>query len=141
MLPAALALRADLEMVYGRRGSEYANYANIVTLKKTRVLFDLNAARMKKAEGLAFGRRLALALVNDDDFGLKTIVQLPDGGVDGAVSPSVQLMPRAQFKLPQVRQDVLWVILLASLVAATLSVPNRLWIIKFAKKLSDFIVP
>jgi hypothetical protein len=48
------------------------NYANVVTLKKT-VLFDLNGAGWlaEKAEGLALVDDYTLALVNDDDFGLK----------------------------------------------------------------------
>ncbi|OWQ88641.1 hypothetical protein CDN99_17305 [Roseateles aquatilis] len=49
------------------------SWANVVKLKKT-VLLDLNAAGWKaeKAEGLAVVDNQTLALINDNDFGLKT---------------------------------------------------------------------
>jgi len=50
-------------------------WANVVKLKKT-VLLDLNAAgwRAEKAEGLAIVDGNTLALINDNDFGLKTVL-------------------------------------------------------------------
>ena len=50
-----------------------ADWSMIVPLKKTK-LFDLNAAgwRVEKAEGLAVVGERTLAVVNDNDFGLRT---------------------------------------------------------------------
>jgi len=51
------------------------SWANVVKLKKT-VLLDLNAAGWKaeKAEGLAIVDGNTLALINDNDFGLKSVL-------------------------------------------------------------------
>ncbi len=51
------------------------SWANVVKLRKT-VLLDLNAAGWKaeKAEGLAIVDGNTLALINDNDFGLKSIL-------------------------------------------------------------------
>ena len=63
-----------------------ANWASVVPLKKTQLL-DLNAAGWlaEKAEGLALVDEFTLALTNDNDFGLKTIVTDPAGAaISGA---------------------------------------------------------
>ncbi len=59
-----------------------ADWSKVVTLKKT-VLLDLNAIGWlaEKAEGLAMVDANTLALVNDNDFGLKTKIFTPDGVV------------------------------------------------------------
>ncbi|MBY0574370.1 MAG: esterase-like activity of phytase family protein, partial [Undibacterium sp.] len=118
-----------------------ANYANIVVLKKT-LLFDLNAAGWlaEKAEGLALVDENTLALTNDDDFGLKTIVQTANGtlvdGTDitkcsvdmnGALTTSTNTGCVAGNTTHIAR-------------GADSERPNRLWLIKFAKKLNDFTV-
>ncbi|MBC3873775.1 esterase-like activity of phytase family protein [Undibacterium flavidum] len=120
-----------------------ANYANIVTLKKT-LLFDLNAAGWlaEKAEGLALVDENTLALVNDDDFGLKTIVQTAAGvNVDGA-------------DITKCTVDIAGALTTSSSATgctagntarvsrgADSERPNRLWLIKFTKKLNEFLVP
>lgn len=120
-----------------------ANYANVITLKKT-LLFDLNAAGWlaEKAEGLALVDENTLALVNDDDFGLKTIVQTAAGvNVDGA-------------DITKCTVDITGALTTTSSATgctagnttrisrgADSERPNRLWLIKFSKKLNEFIVP
>lgn len=122
-----------------------ANYANVVTLKKT-LLFDLNGAGWlaEKAEGLALVDDNTLALTNDDDFGLTTIVFNSAGAViDGA-------------DITKCTVDANGAITTTASAAASgctagnttrvgrgadTERPNRLWLIKFSKKLADFSVP
>ena len=119
-----------------------ANYTNVVVLKKT-LLLDLNAAGWlaEKAEGLALVDENTLALVNDDDFGLKTIVQNASAvTVDGADITKCSVDMNGALTTSSG---------LGCAVGNTARVtrgadterPNRLWLIKFAKKLNDFIVP
>ncbi len=119
-----------------------ANYANVVVLKKT-LLLDLNAAGWlaEKAEGLALVDDATLALVNDDDFGLKSIVSTSNGTiVDGAdiTKCTVDLTGAltASSGLGCVAGNATRVTR-----GADSERPNRLWLIKFSKKLNDFIVP
>lgn len=119
-----------------------ANYANVVTLKKI-LLLDLNAVGWlaEKAEGLALVDDNTLALVNDDDFGLKTIVQTPNGSivesaditkctvdVNGAIQTTAGATGCVAGNTARVSRG------------ADTERPNRLWLIKFAKKLNDFVV-
>lgn len=119
-----------------------ANYATVVTLKKT-LLFDLNSAGWlaEKAEGLALVDDNTLALVNDDDFGLKTIVQTPNGSIvdgaditkctvdmNGAIQTTAGAIGCVAGNTARVARG------------ADSERPNRLWLIKFAKKLNDFVV-
>lgn len=120
-----------------------ANYANVVTLKKT-LLFDLNAAGWlaEKAEGLALVDENTLALVNDDDFGLKTIVQTAAGvNVDGAdITKCTVDMTGALTTTSSATGCAVGNTTRVTRGADT-ERPNRLWLIKFTKKLNDFIVP
>lgn len=122
------------------------DYAGVVPLKKT-LLFDLNAAgwRAEKAEGLALVDDNTLALVNDDDFGLKTVVfdtaGKPIGGAD----------------ITKCAVDANGAITTTTASAAAFGCtagnttriargndserPNRLWLFKFGKKLADFTMP
>ncbi len=122
-----------------------ANYANVVTLKKT-LLFDLNSAGWlaEKAEGLALVDDNTLALTNDDDFGLRTIVFDAAGKeIEGA-------------DITKCTVDANGAITTTASAAASgctagnttrigrgddTERPNRLWLFKFSKKLSDFSVP
>ena len=122
-----------------------ANYANVVTLKKT-LLFDLNGAGWlaEKAEGLALVDDSTLALTNDDDFGMKTMVFNAAGvEIEGA-------------DITKCTVDASGAITTTASAAAsgctagnTTRVgrgkdserPNRLWLFKFSKKLADFSVP
>lgn len=121
------------------------NFANVVTLKKT-LLFDLNKAGWlaEKAEGLALVDDSTLALTNDDDFGTKTAVFTSAGvAIDGA-------------DITKCTVDANGAIVTTASAAAsgctagnTTRVtrgadserPNRIWLIKFDKKLADFNLP
>lgn len=122
-----------------------ANYANVVTLKKT-LLFDLNGAGWlaEKAEGLALVDDSTLALTNDDDFGMKTVVFNAAGAVingaditkctvdaSGAITTTASAVASGCTAGNSVRVGR----------GADTERPNRLWLIKFNKKLVDFNVP
>ncbi|WP_422996353.1 esterase-like activity of phytase family protein [Undibacterium sp. Di24W] len=120
-----------------------ANYANVVTLKKT-LLFDLNGAGWlaEKAEGLALVDENTLALVNDDDFGLKTIVQTAAGvNVDGADITKCTVDMAGALTTTSSATGCTAGNSTRITRGADSERPNRLWLIKFTKKLNDFIVP
>ncbi|WP_341675811.1 esterase-like activity of phytase family protein [Niveibacterium sp. SC-1] len=114
-----------------------ADYSTVVTLKKTQLL-DLNAAGWlaEKAEGLSIVDDNTLALINDNDFGLRTIMFDAQGNtIDGDITactadaqgviikdcPAGVIGARVTRGLPEQR-------------------PTRLWLIRFPKKLSEFAV-
>ena len=116
-----------------------ALYTTVVTLKKT-LLFDLNAIGWvaEKAEGLALVDDNTLALTNDNDFGLKTVVQSSTGvAIAGADVTACSV-------------DALGNFITGTAVGCTLGNtarlgqgaaderPNRFWLIKFDKKLSAY---
>ena len=117
-----------------------ASYSGVTTLKKT-LLLDLNSAGWlaEKAEGLALVDATTLALVNDDDFGLRNLVFDASGAqisgaditsctsTDGVLSACVTGTSTGT----------------SSRIAkgADAERPNRLWLIKFNKNLADFSVP
>ena len=122
-----------------------ANYANVVTLRKT-VLFDLNNAGWlaEKAEGLALVDDYTLALSNDDDFGLKTFVfdsagkAIDDADItkctvdaNGAITTTASAAASGCTAGNTTRIGR----------GADSERPNRLWLFKFSKKLADFTVP
>lgn len=117
-----------------------ADYATVVTLKKTRLL-DLNATgwTAEKAEGLAVVDDFTLALTNDTDFGLKTAVLDATGnaiaGADvtactvdanGNITGSGCATGAAGIRIARTGDN---------------DRAQRLWLIKFTKKLSEFSVP
>ena len=118
--------------------SNGADYATVVTLKKTELL-DLNATGWlaEKAEGLTLVDEHTLALVNDDDFGLRTILLDANGAtVAGSIEDcTVDAAGAIVSGCP------------AGVVGARLARgadserPTRLWLIKFDKKLADFVLP
>lgn len=71
---AAIGIELEKNSIDGVTSSA-VSWANVVKLKKT-VLLDLNAAGWKaeKAEGLAIVDGNTLALINDNDFGLKSVL-------------------------------------------------------------------
>ncbi|OWQ44832.1 hypothetical protein CDL60_23475 [Roseateles noduli] len=71
---AAIGIELEKNSIDGVTASA-VSWANVVKLKKT-VLLDLNAAgwRAEKAEGLAIVDGNTLALINDNDFGLKSVL-------------------------------------------------------------------
>lgn len=116
-----------------------ANWANVTTLKKT-LLLDLNAIGWlaEKAEGLALVDASTLALVNDNDFGLKTRVYTAAGvevkGADptactvdanGQIVASTALGCAAGNTMRVARGE-------------TVERPTRLWLLKFGKALSNY---
>lgn len=120
-----------------------ANYANVVTLKKT-LLFDLNAAGWlaEKAEGLALVDDNTLTLVNDDDFGLKTIVQTPNGSiVEGADITKCTVDTNGAIQTTAGASGCMAGNTARVARGADTERPNRLWLLKFSKKLGDFLVP
>nr|WP_297524741.1 esterase-like activity of phytase family protein [uncultured Roseateles sp.] len=71
---AAIGIELEKNSIDGVTASA-VSWSNVVKLKKT-VLLDLNAAGWKaeKAEGLAIVDGSTLALINDNDFGLKSVL-------------------------------------------------------------------
>ncbi|GGY70661.1 esterase-like activity of phytase family protein [Pseudoduganella albidiflava] len=116
-----------------------ADWSKVVPLKKTQLL-DLNALGWlaEKAEGLAVVDGNTLAIVNDNDFGLKTRVFAPSGE---AV---------ADADVTKCNVDAAGTIATASApgcnAANTIHVargtdlerPSRLWLLKFGKPLSSY---
>ena len=83
-----------------------------------------------------------LALVNDDDFGLKTILQTSNGSIvegaditkctvdaNGAIQTTASATGCVAGNTARVARG------------ADSERPNRLWLIKFTKKLSEFLLP
>ncbi|MDB5846989.1 MAG: hypothetical protein JWP29_741 [Rhodoferax sp.] len=122
-----------------------SSFAAVLPLKKT-LLFDLNAASWlaEKAEGLALVDENTLALANDDDFGMKTLVLDPSGA------------PIAGGDITKCTVDANGAITTTASAAASGCTagnsarvgrgadserPNRLWLIRFDKKLADYSVP
>lgn len=134
---AALDQNLEISSITGAV-SGTADYSQIVTLKKTR-LFDLNAAGWlaEKAEGLALVDDNTLALINDNDFGLRTVLLDANGAV---VSGSIE----------DCTVDANGTIVSgcpAGAVAARITRglrserAVRLWLLKFDRKLGEFTVP
>jgi len=119
------------------------NYAEVVLLKKTQ-LFDLNNAGWlaEKAEGLALVDENTLALTNDDDFGMKTVIVDPSGAIvagadvtkctvdaNGALTTTAGALGCTAGNTMRVSRG------------ADTERPNRIWLFKFNKKLTDFNIP
>ena len=119
------------------------NYADVVLLKKTQ-LFDLNNAGWlaEKAEGLALVDENTLALTNDDDFGMKTVIVDPSGAIvasadvtkctvdaNGALTTTAGALGCTAGNTMRVSRG------------ADTERPNRIWLFKFNKKLTDFNIP
>ncbi|MFO1252240.1 MAG: esterase-like activity of phytase family protein [Inhella sp.] len=115
------------------------SWANVVKLKKT-VLLDLNQAgwRAEKAEGLAVVDSQTLALINDNDFGLRTsLVDASGKPIDG--DPTACSV------------DANGVLLASGCTSGAAGVRvlrgteidrrTRLWLLKFPKALSSYTLP
>lgn len=142
-LPAAAtdiaAMDENLEISsITQAASNGVNYANVVTMKKTELL-DLNALGWlaEKAEGLALVDDNTLALVNDDDFGLSTVLLDANGNkVDGSVEDCtfdasgniVSGCPAGVVKARITR-------------GSDLERPTRVWLIKLDRALSGLRLP
>lgn len=115
------------------------SWANVVKLKKT-VLLDLNAAgwMAEKAEGLTVVDAQTLALINDNDFGVKTtLVDASGKAIDG--DPTACTV------------DVNGVLAASGCTAGASGVRvvrgneidrrTRLWLLKFPKALNSYTLP
>ena len=118
--------------------SNGADYATVVTLRKTELL-DLNAAGWvaEKAEGLTLVDANTLALVNDNDFGMRTIlVDAAGATVAGSIEDcTVDASGAIVSGCP------------AGVVGARLTRgadserATRLWLIRFSQPLAGYAVP
>jgi hypothetical protein len=118
--------------------SNGADYAAVVTLKKTELL-DLNAAGWvaEKAEGLSLVDASTLALTNDNDFGLRTVLLDAAGAVvEGSIEDcTVDAAGAIVAGCP------------AGVTAARITRgvdserATRLWLIRFGQPLANYAVP
>ncbi|WP_236674991.1 esterase-like activity of phytase family protein [Piscinibacter sp. HJYY11] len=118
--------------------SNGADYSTVVTLRKTELL-DLNAAGWvaEKAEGLTLVDANTLALINDNDFGLRTILLDAAGAtVAGSIEDcTVDANGAIVSGCP------------AGVVGARLTRgvdnerPTRLWLIRFSQPLAAYAIP
>ncbi len=115
-----------------------ADYSKVITLKKTELL-DLNAAgwTADKAEGLTLVDDHTLALINDNDFGLRTML-LNDAGdevkgsiEDCTVNAAGQIVSGCPDGVTHARLTR----------AGEAERTTRLWLLKFSRKLSAYDVP
>ena len=133
---AALGIELERNAIDGSTASAIS-WAQVVPLRKT-VLLDLNAAGWlaEKAEGLALVDGQTLALINDNDFGLRSIL------VDAAGQP-VEGDPTDCTVTTAGR-----IVADGSCAAGAVGVrvtrghnaerPTRLWLLKFPKALSSY---
>ena len=134
---AAIGSELEKNSISAAEASSMA-YSTVVTLKKT-LLLDLNKLgwMAEKAEGLALVDGNTLALTNDNDFGMKTIVTNSSGAaiagaditactVDAAGALSGCPAGTAGARVAR---------------GSDLERTQRLWLIKFGKNLADFSVP
>lgn len=117
-----------------------ADFAAVVPLKKTRLL-DLNAAGWvaEKAEGLAVVDDSTLALTNDTDFGMKTAVLDSAGNaISGADVTACTVDANGNITGSGCATGAAGIRVTRTGDADR---AQRLWLIKFTKKLSEFSVP
>ena len=129
---------SDLEQasMAGASVNGVALYSTVVPLKKT-VLLDLNATgwTAEKAEGLALVDANTLALVNDNDFGLRN--QVYDAAGFAIAGADITACTSTNGVLSACGNGV------SSRVARGLEGErqNRLWLFKFTRPLAQFTVP
>lgn len=113
-------------------------YSAVVTLRKT-LLLDLNKVGWlaEKAEGLALVDDTTLALTNDNDFGMKTIVTDAAGAaiagadITACTVSATQTLTGCPAGTASARIGK----------AGDIDRAQRLWLLKFGKKLTDYSVP
>jgi hypothetical protein len=117
------------------------NYTAVVPIKKT-LLLDLNAAGWlaEKLEGLALVDDNTIALTNDNDFGLRTTVLNSSGSaIDGDITNCTATITGAFTGSGGTECAV------GNGARVTRGTdvqrPNRLWLVKFSKKLSEYAIP
>ncbi|MDP2370162.1 MAG: esterase-like activity of phytase family protein [Rhodoferax sp.] len=137
--PAFNPATSDLEKssMAGVAVNGVANYLTSVTPLRKTLLLDLNAAGWlaEKAEGLALVDASTLALTNDNDFGLRTVVfdgagvEVLDADITSCISTDGVLSGCGKVVNARVGRG------------SDAERPNRLWLIKFGKNLADYSVP
>ena len=117
-----------------------ASYASVVAMKKT-VLLDLNAAGWlaEKAEGLTRVDDFTLALINDNDFGMKTAILDSAGAVVvGADVTACSVDASGSFITDAAALGCTAGNTARPARGADTERSTRLWLIKFNKKLTEF---
>lgn len=119
------------------------SFADVIPLRKT-LLLDLNQTgwSAEKAEGLALVDEFTLALVNDDDFGLKTGVFSANGQqISGADITKCTYDANGQMQAGAAASGCT----IGNTARVTRGAENerlnRLWLFRFNKKLSEFSLP
>lgn len=120
--------------------SNGADYSGVVTLRKTELL-DLNQLGWlaEKAEGLALVDENTLALVNDDDFGVRTVLfdangnTLPGSIEDCTVDAAGKIVNDGKCTEGAVGARITR--------GSDVERPTRVWLIKFDRKLTDWRLP
>lgn len=134
---AALDHRLEISSIT-RAASDGVDWSGVVPLRKTELL-DLNAAGWvaEKAEGLTLVDEHTLALINDNDFGLRTVLLDGEGAplagsIEGCtVDASGSIVSGGP---PGVAG--------ARITRATdHERPMRLWLLRFEQRLVDLVVP
>ena len=118
-----------------------SDYTTVVAMKKT-LLLDLNAAGWlaEKLEGLALVDDNTIALTNDNDFGLRTTVLDSTGAaISGDVTNCTATIAGAFTGSGGAECAVTNSARVTR--GADAQRPNRLWLVKFSKKLSDYAIP
>jgi hypothetical protein len=120
-----------------------ADYTSVVAMKKT-LLLDLNEAGWlaEKAEGLTLVDDSTLALINDNDFGLKSLVTDPAGvAIAGADITACTMDAAGVIVTDSKAVGCTAGNLLRVARGSDLERPTRLWLIKFDKKLAAYQIP
>ena len=120
-----------------------ASYTSVVTMKKT-VLLDLNAAGWlaEKAEGLTLVDASTLALINDNDFGMKTaVIDGTGAAIAGADVTACTVDATGSFVTDAKNLGCTAGNSARAARGTDAERSTRLWLIKFNKKLAEFSVP
>jgi hypothetical protein len=134
-----VALGHDLEISsITQAASNGADWSTVVPLRKTELL-DLNAAGWlaEKAEGLSLVDERTLALVNDNDFGLRTQLFDANGNVvagsieDCTVNAAGTIVSGCPAGVASARL----------VRGADSERPTRVWLIRFGQPLASWAVP
>ena len=120
-----------------------ATWVAVVTLRKTK-LFDLNSAGWLagKAEGLTLVDEFTLALANDNDFGLRTIVTDPGGAALSGADVTACKVDATGAMITDAAATGCTAGNGARVARGSdAERPSRLWLLRFNKKLGEFSVP
>lgn len=119
-----------------------ADYTTVVAMKKT-LLFDLNAAGWlaEKAEGLTLVDDSTLALINDNDFGLTTLVTDSAGAAIAGADITACTMDASGAFITSSATGCTAGNLARVGRGSDLERPTRLWLLKFDKKLAAYNLP